>query len=157
MITQPEPQPAPDPEPDDDPDDAALLDPLNVVIVAAVASGMTHAAAADAAGCSTRTVRRRVAEPTVRAALDNERRRLTEQVADALAGRSLDAIDRLASIMTDGNDRDAVSAARVVLDQALRHRDAVWIADRVADAEAAIAAADARPQFAPVYVPGAQP
>lgn len=116
------------------------LDADAYVIVAALASGSTQEEAAAAVGCSARTVRRRLTEPAVRAALDAERSRLAAETADVLTGRSRAAVDRLHRVVTEGTDRDAVAACRVLLDQMIRHRDHVWIADRLADAEARLSA-----------------
>lgn len=116
---------------------AARID-RDAVIVAALATGATHAEAGKAAGCSTRTVARRLTEPSIAAAVDAERTRLAQEVADALAGRARAAVDRLAAVVAEGSDRDAVTAARVVLDQAVRHRDHVYVADRLVALEAAL-------------------
>jgi hypothetical protein len=116
-----------------------VLDQRDVVIVAGLASGSTHAEAGDAAGCSERTVRRRLADESVRAALAAERERVGQQIADMLSGRAAAAVDRLARVVTEGSDRDAVQACRIVLDMMTRHRDAVYVLDRLAALEDATA------------------
>jgi hypothetical protein len=115
-----------------------LLDARDLAIVAAVATGSTQAEAGELAGCSARTIRRRLTEPPVRAALDAERTRLAHEVADALTGRSRAAVDRLAAIIEDGNDRDAVQAARALLDAMIRHRDHAFVNDRLDTIEASL-------------------
>jgi len=80
-------------------------------------------------------VRRRLADPTVRAALDAERTRVAHEVADALTARGRAAVDRLARVMDTGLDRDAVAAARVLLSEARGHREATYVADRLREVE----------------------
>jgi hypothetical protein len=41
--------------------------------------------------------------------------------------------------LTEGSDRDAVQACRIVLDMMTRHRDAVYVLDRLAALEDATA------------------
>jgi hypothetical protein len=116
----------------------SALDRDTRIIVAAVASGSTQAEAAEVAGCSARTVRRRLADPTVRAALDAERTRVAHEVADALIARARAAVDRLARVVDSGADRDAVAAARVLLSEARGHREATYVADRLREVENAL-------------------
>lgn len=115
---------------------AVGVEPRDIVIVAALACGATHEQAGTAAGCAGRTVRRRLAEPTVRAALEAERTRLASEVADALTGNARAAVERLRRVVDDDADRDAVNAARVLLDQMVKHRDHTWINERLDDIEA---------------------
>lgn len=75
----------------------------------------------------------------VRDALDAERMRLAAEVADQLTGSARDAVGRLRRIVAEGADRDAVNAARVLLDQMTRHRDHAWVSDRLAALEDAAA------------------
>lgn len=105
-------------------------------LAVALAHGLTHAEAGALVGISARTVRRRLASnPALREAIRAERQVLAQQVADLLTAQAEAAIARLGQVIADGADRDATAAARVVLDQAVRHRDAVYVSDRLADIE----------------------
>jgi len=103
----------------------------DAVLIAALATGATWAQAGTAAGCSARTVGRRLADPTMRAALGAERQRLAEQVADALTGAVTATVTRLAAITEQGADRDAVGAARVLLAEARAWRETAWVTQRL--------------------------
>ena len=105
-------------------------------IVAAVATGMRQADVADLAGCSTRTVRRRLAAPAVAEALAVERAQRSQVITDLLREQSRGAVDRLHRIIRDGTDRDAVNAARVLLAECRQHREQAEVVTRLGDVEA---------------------
>ena len=108
------------------------------IVISALVSGMTERAAAEVAGCSTRTVRRIKADHLAEIGL--ARRQVAERIADALAHRTEEVIDRLHLIGTIGTDRDAVSAARVLLAEARAWRDVAWVVERLEAVEDELAA-----------------
>lgn len=116
----------------------APLTDRDVVIIAAIATGATQRMAAEIAGCSERTVRKRLATPEVKRSLEVERQRLAEEVADALTGALPCAVRRLVCISSAGADRDAMGAARVLLTEARAWRDAVYVSERLVELEAAL-------------------
>lgn len=109
-------------------------------IVAAVASGVRQTDAATIAGCSARTVRRRLALPAVAAAVAAEREARSRVLVDLLREQSAGAVTRLERIIRDGADRDAVAAARVVLAEGRQHREQAEVVERLAAVETILAA-----------------
>ena len=76
--------------------------PVDEVLVAALAAGATHAAAANAAGVSERTVRRRLNDPTFHASVIAERDALVRRVATKLTGLSATTVETLEKLLGDG-------------------------------------------------------
>lgn len=76
-----------------------------------------------------RTVRRIKAEnlPTIAQA----RREVCERIADALAHRTEQTVERPSSIATTGTGRDAVGAARMLLSEARAWRDSAYVTERL--------------------------
>lgn len=109
-------------------------------IVAATASGLRQADVAATAGCSARTVRRRLADPGVAAAVVTEREARSRVLVDLLREQSAGAVNRLTRIIREGADRDAVAAARVVLGEGRAHREQAEVVARLDDLEAVVAA-----------------
>ncbi len=109
-------------------------------IVAATASGLRQADVAELARCSARHVRRRLSVPDVAAAVATEREARSRILVDELREQSNGAVNRLQRIIREGTDRDAVSAARVVLGEGRQHREQCEVVSRLADLEAAVAA-----------------
>jgi hypothetical protein len=107
------------------------------VLVAALAGGATYDRAGAAAGISARTVRRRMADPGFRARVREASSELARAVAAHLTASSVTAVDRL-SVLLDGPDpRVQLAAVRLVLDAALRHREAVELEERMSALEQA--------------------
>ena len=105
--------------------DAALL--------AALAGGRTVEAAAQQAGVSERTARRRLVDETFRQALAEARRQLLAAAIGRLADAATDAAETLRRNLTCGMPSVEVAAARAILDQA---RAGVELDDLAARVEA---------------------
>jgi len=112
------------------------------VLVGLLALGVSQAAAAREAGCSERTVRRRLADPAFVTAVDAERLRIAEQVLDALMIGARAAVRRLHRLVDDDEQpaRVQVAAARALLSSAVSWRDQVELDQRLSAVEAAVAA-----------------
>ena len=115
------------------------------LLIATLVTGATQREAAEAAGCSERTVRRRLDNPDFRKALDQARGRLFERVLGRTIHHATMAADILAEIMTDPESRAAVrvSAARALLDSAMRYREVEELARRIEAIEEALEARSA--------------
>jgi hypothetical protein len=110
------------------------LDPQQRALVVALASGLSHDAAGDLVGISGRTVRRRLAaDPALRDAVQAQRDENACMIADLLVAQAAQAVERLARIIDQGTDRDAVSACRAVLAEARQHRETTVTSERLRD------------------------
>lgn len=117
-------------------DQPPTLDPDDRILVAALAAGATQDEAGALIGRSGRTVRRRLADdPDLRAAVQAERDAHACRIADLLVAQAAQAVASLSRIITDGADRDVVGACRVMLSEARQHREAAYVADRLAHVE----------------------
>jgi hypothetical protein len=120
-----------------------------------LAVGLTQTAAAERAGMSDRTVRRRLADPAFAQLVDGERLRIAERTLDQLmfgaerATRNLlEIADGTVTVVdTDGQEHPEavpvsvrVSAARALLAAAVNWRDQVELDRRLTAIETAIAA-----------------
>jgi DNA-binding transcriptional ArsR family regulator len=104
-------------------------------LLSALASGISVAEAARATGLSQRTVYRRLADPAFRKQLSGLR---DELVTDALAGlarSAAKAVETLRRLLEARNEHVQLGAARALLDQLLRLREGVELAERVAALE----------------------
>ena len=110
------------------------------ILAAALASGKTHRAAADAAGMSDRTVRRRLEAPEFRAMVSAQRTELVNQVADRLAGLAPQAVETMYSLLSDNNPPAVrCKAAQAVLSSSRAWRDASEMEARIRMLEALVA------------------
>ena len=110
------------------------------ILAAALASGKTHRAAADAAGMSDRTVRRRLEAPEFRAMVSAQRMELVTQVADRLAGLAPQAVETMYSLLSDDNPPAVrCKAAQAVLSSSRAWRDASEMDARIQMLEALVA------------------
>ncbi len=110
------------------------------ILAAALASGKTHRAAADAAGMSDRTVRRRLEAPEFRAMVSAQRMELVTQVADRLAGLAPQAVETMYSLLSDNNPPAVrCKAAQAVLSSSRAWRDASEMEARIRMLEALVA------------------
>lgn len=110
------------------------------ILAAALASGKTHRAAADAAGMSDRTVRRRLEAPEFRAMVSAQRTELVNQVADRLAGLAPQAVETMYSLLSDNNPPAVrCKAAQAVLSSSRAWRDASEMEARIQMLEALVA------------------
>jgi hypothetical protein len=102
--------------------------------IAALLSEPTTKAAAEAAKVSETTIHRWLNDPSFSTALKESRGRVFESTLAALQGASGKAVETLRSVM---NDKEAqasagVSAAKTVLDLALRTREQLELSERLA-------------------------
>ena len=105
----------------------------------ALASGATTTVAAEAAGVTTRTVRKwRADEVAFADAVDDGRSRMLSESAGLLAATTTVAARRLEEIIESGEERHQLAAARVVLDMAARYRSDRAIEDRIEALEVAV-------------------
>ena len=102
-------------------------------VLAAVLTGKSQAEAARQTGITEKTVGRYVAEH--RNQLQDARLAIAEATADALAARTLQAIDRLGSIVDEGTDTNGISAARTILAESRAWRDTVHTATQIENLE----------------------
>jgi hypothetical protein len=93
-------------------------------LIAALAAGLTHAKAGEAAAVSDRTVRRRLADPDFRARLRDAQDRALDEALGRLAGGAVAAVERLLLMLQPGVPHAVqLGAARAVLSNALRVND----------------------------------
>lgn len=93
-------------------------------LIAALASGATHAAAGEAAGISERTVRRRLADPEFRTRLRDAQERALDEALGRLAGGAVAAVERLLLMLRPGVPHAVqLGAARAILGNAIRVND----------------------------------
>ena len=74
------------------------------LIINALANGCTQLLAAQAAGCSVRTIQRRLADPNFRNRLDEIRRVAREEILGRLTHAASDAVDALWRAVQDDDD-----------------------------------------------------
>jgi hypothetical protein len=99
-------------------------------LIAALAAGMTYADAAQAAGVSARTARRRMNEEPFRSQMAVARADLVERAVGRASDSVVDAVDTLRELMHSASSETArLGAARALLDFVGRRRG-----DPVADA-----------------------
>jgi hypothetical protein len=104
-------------------------------LLSALAAGSPVEEAAKAAGLSPRTVYRRLAEPGFRGRLANARDELASEALSELAGCASEAVTTLRQLLRANNEHVQLGAARTLLDQLLRLREALALAERVAALE----------------------
>jgi len=105
-------------------------------IVRGVLEGMERSAIAELAGSSERTLRRRLQEPKMLAAIEDARAHLHGQLLSWLQSLALDALLDVKHVLKEGNDTARLAAAKLLLDQLANHRS-VHDAARVLAAELA--------------------
>ena len=89
----------------------------------ALASGATVAQAAEKAGCSPRTVYRRLDAPGFRQAVANLRSEMVSQAAGQLASRMAEAAEALQKLLTAESETVRLGAARSILELGTRLRE----------------------------------
>jgi hypothetical protein len=116
-------------------------------LVMALAGGATAEAAAQKAGVSLRTVRRRLAAPAFRQRLQQVRADMVQRTAGALTAAATEAVRTLLELQKPPNPPAVrLAAARAVLDQGLKLREAAELEERLAELERRVEARDARPR-----------
>ena len=105
------------------------------LLLAALASGLSAEEAAKRAGMSRRTVYRRLADPAFRRRLAGARDALVSEALGELAATATAAVATLRELLDARDERVRLGASRAVLEQLLRVREAVSLAERVAELE----------------------
>jgi hypothetical protein len=109
------------------------------VLVAALAAGATQAQAAEMAGMSERTVRRRLEQPNFAARVVEQRSGLVTQTAARLAGLASSAVDALLDLLAaDVAPTVRLRAALGVLEAARVWRECSELEARIAVMEAEV-------------------
>jgi hypothetical protein len=109
-----------------DVDESAGLSDGDEVLIAALAEGLTHAAAGELAGVSAKTVQRRMSNPEFAGAVGDGRRQRVRDVVGLLVGASQRAVQVLVEVLERGDPADQLRAARMVLEYSGRyHREQV--------------------------------
>jgi hypothetical protein len=103
----------------------------DLLVIGALAAGATYEDAAQAAGISERTVRRRMADPDFRARLWETRGRYLDRALGRLSEISVEAVDALAGLLSSDSERVRLRAAVVVLDHGRKLREAGEIEERL--------------------------
>ena len=114
----------------------------DALLLSELAAGSTIADAAQRAGVSPATVRRRLADPTFRAQLARAQSELVERATAALTSASTEAVETLRELLRDGPPSTRLQAARAILDAAPKWRDTADIEQRLAAIEASLREAD---------------
>jgi len=96
------------------------------ILIAALAEGCTHQAAAELGGVSAKLIQRRLKNPGFARALGDRRRQRVNEVAGQLVGASQRAVQVLVEVLEDGDPADKLRAARMVLEFSRQyHREQV--------------------------------
>jgi len=104
-----------------------------------LAAGGSNTEAAKAAGVNVRTVARwRADEVSFADRIEALRSEMLTEAAGLLAATTTDAALRLAEIVRSEEERHALTAARVVLDQASRYKNDQALEDRISALEMAV-------------------
>jgi hypothetical protein len=109
-------------------------------LASVLACGASPEVAAQKTGVSVRTVYRRLAEPTFRAAVDSVRIDMLRRTADMLSAASQPAIKTLLTLQESAaSEAVRLGAARTVLEQGCRLRENVALQEQLAALEARLA------------------
>jgi transposase len=123
------------------------LDAKDAVFLAALASGATQVEAANRAGMSESTARRRLKDPRFRAELERLRSETIRAVSDellAVGRRAVSTLGELQDASVPAGTR--LGAARAVLDLLVRYQQTAEFDERLRSLEAAVA--DEHPEAA---------
>lgn len=121
----------------------------DTALIAALAAGCTHAAAAEQAGVSERTVRRRLDDPAFRQQVEAARAEILDRAVAELTSAAVEAVEALRTLLGSEADYARLGAARAILEVGLRYRAQLDLAERVAALEAD------RPKGDPTWKPRA--
>jgi hypothetical protein len=108
-------------------------------LLLALACGATQAKAAQEAGVTERTVRRRLAEPAFRKRLFQVRGEILERASGALTAAALKAVQTLLALQeTNQPGTVRLGAARAILEMCLRVREVAEIEVQIAELQAQV-------------------
>jgi hypothetical protein len=107
----------------------------NFAIAVALAGGASARAAAEQAGVSERTVRRKLAKPAFRRFVANLRSQLFAAALGRMADNMTRASDALAALLDEKDPAVRLRAARAILSLGMNLRDSVDVSDRLTELE----------------------
>jgi molybdenum-dependent DNA-binding transcriptional regulator ModE len=105
------------------------------LLLGALAAGGSVEQAARAAGVSVRTAYRRLACPGFRTRLASARDELISAALGELVGCAAEAVATLRQLLQADDERVRLTAARAILEQLLRLRETITLAQRLASLE----------------------
>jgi hypothetical protein len=108
------------------------------LLLARLAAGCSVEQAAQAAGVSVRTAYRRLAESDFQQRLAVARDELLSATLGELVGSAAEAVATLRELLSAREERVRLAAARTVLEQLLRLRETLTLAQRLAALERAL-------------------
>ena len=110
--------------------------PVDDVLVVQLAAGATHGQAAEAAGCSERTVDRRLTDPEFRARVEQTRAATFARTAALLVDAAAEAVTELARLAREAEAEPVrVSAIRTLLGLGQQWHDSTSVEARLAALE----------------------
>ena len=109
---------------------------VDALLIVGMATGRPIADVAAEAGVSERTVQRRMAKPEFQRKVSDLRWQMMKDLSGRLSQVSGKAMERLQSLLEADSENVRLGAARSILDQTLRVREAVDFELRLQDVEA---------------------
>lgn len=107
----------------------------DAVLIAALAAGATYEAAAEQAGVSERTVRRRLEDEAFRNELAEARADMIAQTTAQLTAASTEAVATLRALLSSDLDFVKLAAARAILSIGETYRTTHTVLQRLEDVE----------------------
>jgi transposase len=104
-------------------------------LVGHLAAGLSPAHAAKRAGVSRATVYRRLADPAFRQRVEEARAELWKRAAAVLSKSAVEGAVVLRRLLRSADEKVKLQAAKIVLEQGVRVRDHVELAQRLAALE----------------------
>jgi hypothetical protein len=120
------------------PGDTTATDATDDPIALGIASGKKHAEVAREAGCSIRTVQRRMQHPEFRRRVQELRGRMLGEAAGSLADAMTDAAAELRAQLANADPLVRHRAACKIIELGLKVREATEVDDRLSALEAAL-------------------
>jgi hypothetical protein len=111
----------------------------DVNLALALASGSSQVAAAEQLRISTRTIRRKMAQPQFRGLIAEFRDQFIAQALGRLADNMTRAADSFVTVLNSEREELRLRAARGMLSLGLRLRDSVELTERIRQIEAELA------------------
>jgi hypothetical protein len=108
---------------------------VDAALVVHLAAGVSPAGAAKLAGVSEATTYRRLANPTFRQRVEEARAELWKRAMAVLSKSAVEGAIVLRRLLRSDDSKIRLQAAKIVLEQGIKVRDMVDIAQRVADLE----------------------
>lgn len=109
-------------------------------LIAALATGMTIAAASKQAGVSEMTAYRRLNDPEFKRALEDAKREALERATSALGAASTAAVGALIGLLSSNAPTARLGAARAILELAPKWRESLDLEARLSALEERLAA-----------------